>query len=275
MKTKILRCQYRLEKKYHNLLIAEKNLTKRMTLYRRAYDDIYAFFGKYCPSKKQFGYLGKSFLLYEFIITDKIGIDYGCGYGSFCKNAASLSLEIYGLDASKEIIKKNRHKNNKKNIFFKHTSSMKLPFKPSSVDFIYSTGVLEHLHPEDALEHLKEAFKCLKRGGYYILITPNRIFGPSDVSKFFLKRGAKARGLHLQEYTYSSLGDLLSQVGFRDVKSPLFLEYILIATGLSKLFKHILVDIKLKIFFEKYLSFLPKFLAEILRIRGISLIIKK
>jgi SAM-dependent methyltransferase len=86
---------------------------------------------------------------------------------------------------------------------------------PASVDLALSCHFVEHLHPEDLPDHLAEVLDLLVEGGRYIVVTPNRIYGPHDVSKDFDHR---ARGLHLCEYTHRDLARELRCAGFTDVR---------------------------------------------------------
>jgi SAM-dependent methyltransferase len=84
----------------------------------------------------------------------------------------------------------------------------------NSVDVAYSHQLMEHLHPDDALEQLQNIYQALKPGGIYICITPNRLSGPHDVSRYF---DEVATGFHLKEYTVTELNDLFHAVGFSQV----------------------------------------------------------
>ena len=54
----------------------------------------------------------------------------------------------------------------------------------------------------------------LKPGGKYICITPNRLTGPHDVSKYFED---VATGFHLKEYSLAELRALFAEVGFSEL----------------------------------------------------------
>jgi ubiquinone/menaquinone biosynthesis C-methylase UbiE len=83
-----------------------------------------------------------------------------------------------------------------------------------SVDFVYSNQLMEHLHPDDAREQLREIRRILKRGGRYFCITPNANSGPHDISMFF---DSQATGFHLKEYSYGSLAHEMRMAGFESV----------------------------------------------------------
>jgi hypothetical protein len=74
---------------------------------------------------------------------------------------------------------------------------------------------MEHLHPEDAEEQLRGIFASLAPGGAYVCVTPNRCYGPSDISRGF---EPVAAGLHLREYGARDLRALLEGAGFARVR---------------------------------------------------------
>ena len=83
-----------------------------------------------------------------------------------------------------------------------------------SVDVAYSNQLMEHLHPDDALEQLQNVFRSLKPGGSYICVTPNKLSGPHDVSKYF---DDAPTGFHLKEYSTTELAKIFRNAGFARV----------------------------------------------------------
>ena len=73
---------------------------------------------------------------------------------------------------------------------------------------------MEHLHPDDAIVQLTNIKNALTNGGKYICITPNRINGPHDISRYFDK---EASGFHLKEYTFTDLNKIFKNIGFSTV----------------------------------------------------------
>jgi SAM-dependent methyltransferase len=90
-----------------------------------------------------------------------------------------------------------------------------VPVAPGSADLVYSNQLMEHLHPDDALEQLRGVAVALRPGGKYICITPNRVTGPHDISAGFAD---EARGFHLREYTYRELASAFRMAGFRRLR---------------------------------------------------------
>ncbi|HET7729061.1 MAG TPA: class I SAM-dependent methyltransferase [Usitatibacter sp.] len=80
-----------------------------------------------------------------------------------------------------------------------------------SIDVAFSDQLMEHLHPDDAIEQLRNIHRALKPGGVYMCVTPNRVYGPSDISAFF---DDEPRGFHLKEYTLREIRAIFRQAGF-------------------------------------------------------------
>jgi SAM-dependent methyltransferase len=80
-----------------------------------------------------------------------------------------------------------------------------------SIDVAFSDQLMEHLHPDDAIEQLRNIHRALKPGGVYMCVTPNRIYGPSDISAFF---DDEPRGFHLKEYTLREIREIFMRAGF-------------------------------------------------------------
>ncbi|MGH8576361.1 MAG: class I SAM-dependent methyltransferase, partial [Gammaproteobacteria bacterium] len=53
----------------------------------------------------------------------------------------------------------------------------------------------------------------LRQNGIYLCVTPNRLNGPHDISKYF---DDEATGLHIKEYTNAELQALFLAAGFSD-----------------------------------------------------------
>jgi len=85
-----------------------------------------------------------------------------------------------------------------------------------SVDLVFSNQLMEHLHPEDALEQLRNIYRVLRPNGKYFCITPNRLSGPHDVSQHFAN---VACGFHLREYSLKELLQIFKLAGFSKLQS--------------------------------------------------------
>ena len=94
------------------------------------------------------------------------------------------------------------------------SDGLHLSIASETVTLAYSNQLMEHLHPDDALDQLQLIFEVLAPNGQYVCVTPNRLYGPHDISKFF---DDVATGFHLKEYTATDLADIFESVGFAGV----------------------------------------------------------
>lgn len=86
-------------------------------------------------------------------------------------------------------------------------------------DVVLSNQVIEHLHPDDVVEHFKGVLAILSSDGRYIFCVPHRCAGPADISSVF---GCdEPSGMHLREYTYGELQHICYQAGYRKVTAIL------------------------------------------------------
>jgi SAM-dependent methyltransferase len=139
-------------------------------------------------------------------------LEVGPGDCALSFEAARFVNQVYAVDVSEEITKSLAQPQNFHLILSDGTS---IPLPPTSINVAYSFQLMEHLHPEDAFEQLDNIFRTLVPGGVYICITPNRLSGPWDISRYF---DEVATGFHLKEYTTFELSSLFKKVGFSQVK---------------------------------------------------------
>ena len=121
---------------------------------------------------------------------------------------------VYALDVSKEFATALGPIPNKIDLII--SDGISVPVPPASIDTAYSSQLMEHLHPDDAREQLKNIFVALKPGGSYLCNTPHQFNGPHDISMYF---DETATGFHLKEYTNGALARLLREAGFSRVFS--------------------------------------------------------
>lgn len=132
--------------------------------------------------------------------------------------SCNLSLEVmkyvkrvYAIDVSEEIAKDVRAK---ENFEFIISDGCSIPVPENSIDVAYSYQLIEHLHPDDTYEQLQNIYKAIAHNGIYICVTPSRLSGPHDISKYF---DTVSTGFHLREYTATELYDLFQKCGFSEI----------------------------------------------------------
>lgn len=117
-----------------------------------------------------------------------------------------------------EFIKKNLEKY-KTNIEIKKCDARDLGFNDNYFDYVVSTDFVEHLNYNDFLVHMTEVKRVLKKGGSYIIITPNKYAYAFEEDY-----------IHLRKYSYYEMNNILRTMGFKTktlisiipIKQPLF-----------------------------------------------------
>lgn len=244
------KAQHQLGCHYHDLICSEKDTAKRMKLYKDCYTEKYKLYRTAFPTKLTFGYLKGTVKNYYKWMKDKIVLDFGCGYGSSTIEISKYSKFVYGIENNSVSIEQAKKRStNISNIEFKRVNTMEIPLPDNSIDFIFCFDVIEHLHPDDLLAHLKSSKRVLVPGGTYFCLTPNSRFGPFDATRFY-KPHAKSEGSHIKEYTYKELISIFREQGFLDIRSPLILDRLCSKT-FWPIYPHLLIPASLKISMEK------------------------
>lgn len=146
-------------------------------------------------------------LLEPYLVPDAVFVEVGPGDCTVALAATDRVKTVYAVDVTHALVPDQVPEN----FHFVHSNGVDVPVPGGTAHLVYSNQVLEHLHPDDAYEHLLAIQRALAPGGRFICITPNRLSGPWDVSRQFDRT---ATGLHLKEYTLSEEIDLLRSVGF-------------------------------------------------------------
>lgn len=140
-------------------------------------------------------------------------LEVGPGDCAVSLEVSKIVNNVYAVDVSKEITKVDSAP---QNFRFVLSDGCSVPVESNSVDIVYSHQLMEHLHPDDAVEQLRNIYMALVEGGRYLCVTPNRLTGPHDVSKYF---DEVATGFHLKEYSIYELSNLFRGVGFSKTKA--------------------------------------------------------
>ncbi|HOX24803.1 MAG TPA: class I SAM-dependent methyltransferase [Candidatus Krumholzibacteria bacterium] len=188
---------------------------ERRTLYAAVYDELY----RRVPHHPQMTRKAKAAdrarslasqlgLLRRFLGRDSTYLEIGPGDCALSYLVAKRVKRVYAVDVSVEIAGAAETPDNFQ-LFISDGSSIPVP--PGSIDVAYSYQLMEHLHPDDAVEQLRNIYTALAPGGRYVCVTPNRLSGPHDISKYFDDRPT---GFHLREYTTTDLRRLFRQAGF-------------------------------------------------------------
>lgn len=178
-------------------------------------------------------------------------LDIGCGNGKFMKFVHNrfdrLNIDVKGMDYSASEVKE------AKEIGLDVTRGNiedGTKYQDNDFDIVYSGEVIEHLVNPD--KFLDEINRITKKGGFFILTTPNlcawfnRILMPLGMQPLFLEPSTKSKMVgagflkrfkqdeqpvgHIRVFTIEALKDMLRMAGFKivAVKGSIF------DTGLPK-----------------------------------------
>ncbi|HXD30917.1 MAG TPA: class I SAM-dependent methyltransferase [Pyrinomonadaceae bacterium] len=150
-------------------------------------------------------------LLRRYLHSQASYLEIGPGDCALAIEAARRVRTAVAVDVSREILS-GVHLLRNLDLIISDGASIPVPV--GSVDVAYSDQLMEHLHPDDAIEQLRCIHESLAPGGVYVCLTPNRWSGPHDVSRYF---DEEATGFHLREYTVGELNLLFRDAGFTRV----------------------------------------------------------
>lgn len=253
-----LKAQYEAEKELARRL---RNSTKdeRKHLYNSVYEELYKKI-PYAPELKQktdpegtaWVVEQRMQLLGDFLSSDLVFLEVGPGDCSLSLEVAKHVTKVYAIDVSNEITKTS---NIPQNFELVISDGCTIPVPENSISVAFSHQLMEHLHPDDAVEQLQNIYNALTPGGFYICITPNRLSGPHDTSQFF---DEVATGYHLKEYTVTEMYELFRKAGFSrislyksykrtHIKIPLFSVTVTIFKGCEEFLGLLPFSLKRKI----------------------------
>ena len=207
-----LRAHYELEKRLAAKLRSASREERRV-LFSSAYEEVARFLGSTTDSgelpesrRRRVGYQMR--LVGRFLKPDSNFCEIGPGDCAMVIEVAQHVRHAYAVDIERA---KSKCVQGPSNYSLAISDGTSVPLPPNSIDVVYSDQVMEHVHPDDAIDELKNIYAALKPGGVYICATPNRLSGPHDVSRYFDK---VATGFHLKEYTVGELVSVFRKVGF-------------------------------------------------------------
>jgi 2-polyprenyl-3-methyl-5-hydroxy-6-metoxy-1,4-benzoquinol methylase len=250
--------QYEIERNYAaQIKRAPKYSDTRKNLLHQAYTEVTKIqltYPSYLAADYDFGaYLAP--VITNLPLSGKKVLEVGCGTGSLCVALAEKGFSTTGIDLSATRIDKakDRAKQAKQdNCEFMVCNMMEANLPDADFDLVVNDNVLEHIPSDESLEFILRCKAKLKSGGWLITITPNRLVGPYDISRYFLPRGTVAQGLHLLEYTFTELYALMNGAGFGKLYTLPTTACIAARLGLNKslrfwCYKSILMEILLRI----------------------------
>jgi SAM-dependent methyltransferase len=209
--------QYLVEK---DLAMTLRSATKaeRGKLYSSVYDELFRrithhpqLTNKVSPAQRAQRTGPRIALLRPWLTPQTKFLEVGAGDCALSLALAEKVAHVYAIDVSATIT---QTATRPANFTLALSDGTSIPVPEGQITLAYSNQLMEHLHPEDALDQLANIYRALAPGGVYICLTPNRLNGPHDISRYF---DTVATGFHLKEYTCTELIAMFKHVGFRTV----------------------------------------------------------
>jgi SAM-dependent methyltransferase len=144
--------------------------------------------------------------LRPYLRRDSVFLEIGAGDCALASRVAREVNHVYAVDISRQASSQLPD-----NVTFVLTDGTSIDVPAGSVDVAFSDQLMEHLHPDDAAMQLANIHRALRPGGVYVCVTPNRLYGPSDISRYF---DDIATGFHLREYSVRELLSIFREAGF-------------------------------------------------------------
>ena len=152
------------------------------------------------------------FLLGEVRPEDR-ALDVGCGTGDFTAAMARAGADAIGVDVAEAALRRARSRH--PGVEFRLVPlDGPLPFEDGSFELVWASEVIEHV--ADTARWLSEVRRVLAPGGRLLVTTPSH--GRLRVAVGGVERFSEPLGDHLHLYTKRSLGSLLGEFGFGEVR---------------------------------------------------------
>lgn len=218
-----------LEREFHRRIVATPSAEDRGRQYNELYTEVHRLKREGARAESQEdtpAEYARLALTFRRELSGKSVLDVGCGSGLFLDQIARLMPhgDLCGLDTADTILPQNHAA-----IEFLRKDIVSFDLG-RRFDVVYSHQVLEHIAPADVPSHLRSVHAALNPGGKFIVLLPNKYWGPQDITRIvdntFTGR-VPAQGSHLNESSYTELEPQLQAFGFRRIRTILpFAHYI-------------------------------------------------
>lgn len=182
-------------------------------------------------------YIKRNVLKIYYPDKDEKILDIGCGWGNISIALQKEKLDITGLDYSQRAInlcKETARKLNLDSTKFICQDATDTGLKSESVDVVFCGDLVEHLYPEIYEELLKEVHRILRKGGKFIIYTPN----PQHIFEVFRRHNIilKKAVSHVDYKTMDRLITSLNKNNFSIKKSFYIESHIPVFNKIEKIF---------------------------------------
>jgi len=212
---------YRVEKEYAAKIMASpKGSAEREMLFEEGYNKVLGdIIAQYDPGGGGTHYTTVVLQIVQHLV-DRGGrvFDFGCGGGDLVMALIEAGYDARGIDVSRDCIDRakatlsviSKDECVERGEFLSFQANRKF-------HCVVMDNVIEHIVPDSVGDVVRRCYDMLDEDGYLVVLTPHKMSGPHDVSRFFLPLGSAAEGFHLKEYSFTDLDSALRGGGFKRV----------------------------------------------------------
>ena len=214
-----LRLHYTVERRLADRLRAAQTVEERREIFASMYEELFRLVPDHprllaqrnLQTERDHGIDWDMAQLGRFLAPGCTFLEIGAGDCALSRRVAKRAGHVYAVDICDQT-----REPLPENVELVISDGREIGVPADSVDVAFSDQLMEHLHPDDARTQLASIHRALRPGGVYVCITPNRLYGPSDISAYF---DDVARGFHLREYTVFEVKRVMREAGFSRVRA--------------------------------------------------------
>lgn len=124
-----------------------------------------------------------------------------CGFGYGAAYLAKLCKSVEAVDIAEDNIRFAKGAYRQPNVHWNRGDVTCLPYAAEEFDVYVSFEVFEHLAVDMTAKHVEEAYRVLKKGGKFIISTPNKAMRRNVHNPF-----------HIKEYEFEEFSTILNRV---------------------------------------------------------------
>lgn len=142
-----------------------------------------------------------------------MGVDAGCGAGSYTRHLAAEGMRVIGLDYSLPSVQKARERS-ARDIVWAVSDVRRLPLRPATADGVMCFGVLQALEEPEAA--IAELMATVRDGGQIWIDHLNAVCLPTLLRRMLAR--LRGRELGLRYHRASQLAELMRRHGAVDIR---------------------------------------------------------
>jgi ubiquinone/menaquinone biosynthesis C-methylase UbiE len=151
-------------------------------------------------------------MCFEFVKPDEKLLDLGIGTGLASINFSKIGLEIYGVDASQEMLNVCKTKSFTSQLLLHNISEMPIPFDDSFFNHVICCGVLHFF--DDLTRFFSEVKRVIRKDGIFAFtISPSNLLKSNEGYNDFIE-SPTGWGVSIYKHSQEYINNLLKNSGF-------------------------------------------------------------